>query len=415
MVHAERESQASRSQTNDIPQVKESQLVLGVIHPFFVCSNYRKIDKEPPRSDERLSRLTNLAELSPNVDDEVLYSERILEDIVRESSKNPLIVFVARDLKDQDFNMMKKRFNESLFDLPDRKQLIDPTVDDKMVAEGFTGNYGELCMLANIMRKTSPDNIAFFQDNINKQKAYDLLSDTLGDKRVYGRAYGTYGRNCVRDNRNTLCDALNIPYTHMPVIKSRCADEIWPTQPERKEKQADIGEQLGVSGDYKSLPKAKRVEAVGLYREWAEPRIREYHGTLPEGVSISHQAFSSSLIRTYHRHPEYLEKTFSKYRINGLSERLEGKTTVHPTDGESYERDMHFPPGEKMARDIGQFLRGIKPVESIVDKQDRKPWEADRNELDEVKLRLARLLSGNNQMDASQIKSFSDEYTNAVR
>lgn len=404
-VQPQTEIQPQETQEEPLKQAQDVRLrFIGVIHPFFITHNLRN-EHGAARLREKTASGVGDSDYK-SIMEELVSAKKMLEKINAES-KNPssTLIYVSSEIHRSEYEKIRDTASNKVFD-DEPEKTLDEANEAVLARMGVRTSYDESWLLASSIRAFGADRVIFTTKNLNMDDIYRRYAKRAMKAQVTGLFMGTYSGQCVSNNRNLLCDALNIPYSRVTVGKKHGVDAWWPHSHERKNAQEEFLQQAsGLTED----PREREMVARGFYRSWARGEIRHYRGqALVEGSGYT--ILSRPFVKTYLK-PENqreFERIFGKYRLSRLEE-MQKNAGENPLG----ELKPNFPPRGDAAAEIAYFLNGWK-LSRDSDSGTPKPWDADSQEIQKFRLKLAKYLAGR-EITGRELPGFAGQYREKIR
>lgn len=379
-----------------LPPLLECQdtRIVGVIHPFFVTNHHRNTDRRNVFLSSMKASYMN-TEDGLRMEGELRAADRALEIIEREA-KNPhsILLLVGYATTESDYRTLAEGKNKTLFKTHPETIFADGEKDEiysgMVRSSGFNGPFDELWFMSKALDIMGAERTVFFERNVDQNALYDIFNG-VDRAMIRGVFMGSYATQCVKGVRNDLCDTLNIPYDRMTVRDSASTDSIIPSHAQRVEIK-----KFAVDKKWEDTTR----NAVSMRR----------HG-LPSGFVMGSQLFSPSSIKTFLLNPEYMEGTFSPFRLQNLEKAMLG---LRHKEGKN--NRTHFPMEPDNLSTVIDFLNSEKGFDRRRYRDEEiRPWHATDDEIITFQRRLANYLNGGSVLEELAItEKFSSRYKTEV-
>ncbi|MFH0862254.1 MAG: hypothetical protein V1875_04410 [Candidatus Altiarchaeota archaeon] len=367
-------AQLQRRQGDDaeFPRLRGSERVriVGVVHPFYLSHNFRLNEGWNTKPFEVAYMM-----------DELESADRML-GIIGGEAANPsaILVAVGNRVSEEEYKKLGDHIGHQLYESHPRDIFRDNLAwqrkTEQLAKMGFSSPYDELWFFANALKHFPPARIIFFKQHINADSLYKILGERPGNGHVGGVFMGTNSTQCVRNNRNTLCEVLNKPYCDIPIRESAGVDVGIPTSSKRHMKKNIL-----------------ESDAKGSWPGWMREQVKVLRGRYPEGFTSALSLFNPAAIKTMLldecRGGDYMQRVFGRYRLDALPKALKGLRHKSGDGGNS-----HFPIEREDVKVIADFLSNPCDFERIRYPIEARPWRATDEEILKFRRKLANYLAG---------------------
>jgi hypothetical protein len=381
------------------PKVAETVRIVGVVHPFFVHNCFLEWAKDEKIPEKRLERYFRDTGSLPYMIEELRIADRTLE-ILRTEVKNPgsRLLIAGHKLSAEDFQTLSGRYTSGFFDQHPGDMLLDQKAEaDKSKGLKSMGlqcrHYDESWFVAQALRIFHPSRVIFYPYTVDMADIHGRFTLPAREGRVGGVFMGTYAENCVKYARDDVCHALNIPPDSIPIRESASISRILPIKSER-------------------ITMAEEKQETTTWHERMRDTLREYRSKTDIGTEKGGTPsilLKPAMIKTYLLHPEFMQRTFERYRLTTITKSLTDNGMAEHATSNPQAADI-----PAIAESIADFISN--PLTKRTAPAENTPWAATPAETMEFHRRLAAYLSGQKTaMDKGEINEFAAEYRRAIK